>query len=390
MNIHRFKRKIFIFSLLILLVVGCVTHSDSCPKGLEQNEYGECFPPEAASDILGSNRGIDADTKSLPREEYSEFPEKFTWGQRDFFSSSRESLSNEGETWLASGISAFKEQRYLEAADFFENAYLDDENNPELLILHNNALAWEREKRITLAAVVPGDDNPKKSLEILRGVAQSQDEFDRGRQTGDSLLEIVIAKDSTYEDDIVKVAEQIANDDSIRGVVGHNSSSSSRVALPVYAEQQLVMVSPTSTSTFLNGNYFFRTVPSDSATAKKLAEYARDTLGISKVAIFYDDVEESYSKSLKEAFYKSFSSLGGNIVVGDITSKNLTSNFLDVVEKNISLVALFPDVNTTSALIDVAEANNNLPKNLRVQILGGDSLYTDDILSGGRSTIEPI
>ncbi|WP_293140745.1 ABC transporter substrate-binding protein [Okeania sp. SIO3I5] len=93
--------------------------------------------------------------------------------------------------------------------------------------------------------------------------------------------------------------------------MGHNSSGASKAGLAVYDQAGLPMISPTSTSTSLSSKVFVRTVPSDAAAGKKLANYAYNDW-IDNVVIFYNP-KSAYSKSLKETFEKNFNNLGGEV-----------------------------------------------------------------------------
>lgn len=382
--ITRLKTKAIVFSLLLLLLltIGCSRTSSSCPSGWKENFERECFPEEAFN-AYNENYSPPKIPVIQRRKEYSELSAKFSWGQREFFTSSKKNFSRKGKEALASAIDFFNSGDYSSAARAFNESYNEDRNNPETLIFYNNSLAWQEGNRVTLAAVVPGDDDASKSLEILRGVAQAQDAFNTNQKSGGSFLEVIIAKDSKSEEEIATVAEQISTDESVLGVVGHNSSFSSQAALPTYEKNELAMVSPTSTSQYLKSAYFFRTVPSDIETGRALAEYTLNQLGISRVAVFYDDKQESYSKSLKESFTQSFNASGGNVIADDgIKDQDLKSEFKRIVEEqNTRGVLLFPDVTSTSTLIDIARVNDTLSSDMKVQILGGDSLYDDDILS---------
>jgi branched-chain amino acid transport system substrate-binding protein len=71
----------------------------------------------------------------------------------------------------------------------------------------------------------------------------------------------------------------LTKDPSILAVIGHNASNASLEAAPIYQQEKLVMVTPTSFANNLSGfgSYIFRTVPNISLMAAPLAEYAVKT-----------------------------------------------------------------------------------------------------------------
>ncbi|OBQ32026.1 MAG: hypothetical protein AN485_22595, partial [Anabaena sp. MDT14b] len=97
------------------------------------------------------------------------------------------------------GIQAFQQGNYPGATKFFEQAKKANRYDPEVLIYYNNALARQKGSPLTLAVVVSLDKNKTTPVEVLRGVAQAQDQFNQKQQKkglNDRLLEIVIANDS--------------------------------------------------------------------------------------------------------------------------------------------------------------------------------------------------
>ena len=388
------KTKLILF--VSLLVVGCVNwglRSDKkpCPEGHELNSKNVC--------IKSLENGVTP-TPSIqvkPRPDYENLPERFTWGQRILFSSSSSpsfKLSRSGLGALESGKTLYLEGEYFEAARQFGSAYEDNENNPEPLILYNNSLALQKDREpITLVVVVPGDNKPKHAAEILRGVAQAQNRFNANNRGNGNLLEVIIANDGNSDNDIELISETIAKDSSVLGIIGHNSSDSSLIAVDIYQDNNIAMISPTSTSNELSNNdfdVFFRTVPNDNETGKKLAEYAKDQLELSKVMVLYNS-DSPYSRSIKSAFQGRFEEEGGNVTIKDLRRDSVIADFQELVrEGSIQGVVLFPDTNNTSIAIDIAEANAEFSESERVKLLGGDSLYSPDTLSGGDENIEGL
>lgn len=297
------------------------------------------------------------------------------------------------------GIEAFGRGNYDEAARLFDKAVMADRNDPEVLIYYHNALARQQGNPFTLAVVVPAESMADGAAEILRGVAQAQKQFNNAGGLNGRLLEIAIANDNNEPAKSQQIAQQLAEDPAILGVIGHNGSNASKAALTVYEQAGLVMISPTSTSTLLSGDVFFRTVPSDAASGKELAQYTRTTLGLDRVVIFYSP-DSLYSNSLREEFSKQFERLGGKV----LRKIDLSSPTMDA-EKEIprsvfgdlaQAALLFPDTQYTSVALELARANYELitnPRNLEKQglkLLGGDSLYSFTTLSAGGAAVEGL
>ncbi|NES05796.1 MAG: tetratricopeptide repeat protein [Okeania sp. SIO2F4] len=210
----------------------------------------------------------------------------------------------------------FQQNNYSQATDCFQQLIIANRNEPEPLIYYNNSLARKYGNPIIIAVVIPADQDINRSKEVLRGVAQAQNESNENQaknndfSSGTRLLEIVIVNDSNEPKISNKVAQEIVKNRSILGVIGHNSSNASKAALEVYKLENLAIISPTSTSTELKDDVFFRTVFDNSKMSKKLAEYV-GYLPIEKVVIFYNE-PSSFSRTLKDFFYFEFNSLNNS------------------------------------------------------------------------------
>ncbi|HAX76556.1 MAG TPA: branched-chain amino acid ABC transporter substrate-binding protein [Cyanobacteria bacterium UBA11372] len=301
------------------------------------------------------------------------------------------------------GIAAFKQGNYSQAAQFFNLAVADNRNDPELLIYYNNALANQQGYPITLAAVVPVDNQEPIAKEILRGVAQAQNEFNEKGGLNGKLLEIVIANDANTPEQAKQIAQALVKDQSLLGVIGHYSSDATKSALNEYKKAEVAIISPTSTSTFLQGDNFFRTVPSDAAAAQKLAEYARKTLNLNSVVIFYNP-DSRYSDSLREEFTKNFEKLGGSVVRKiDLTESKFdpeTEVAKSLYEDQAQAIVLFPDEQNTDVALKIATANaeqtarlktsSQNPQRQGLKLLGGNALYSQTILNQGEQDLEGL
>ncbi|MBD2481586.1 ABC transporter substrate-binding protein [Planktothrix sp. FACHB-1365] len=291
------------------------------------------------------------------------------------------------------GIKEFKAGNYRQAIKDFEKAVDGDPTSPELQIYFNNAKARHTGNPFVLAVVVPIDSNETSAEEILRGVADAQTQFNDSKGLNNQLLEIMIGNDSNTPAIATTVAQQLANHPNILAVIGHNSSDASKAALVEYEKAGIAMVSPTSTSTELSGNSFFRTLPSDVVSGAKLANYVWKTLILDRVAIFYNP-KSSYSNSLYQVFAQKFQQLGGQVVKTiDINDSEFNAEQEIKAIQNqaqAQAIVLFPNTDTTSRAINVARAVGNEPASQRLTLLGGDALYSPETLTSGSNAVEGL
>ncbi|MFM6750370.1 MAG: ABC transporter substrate-binding protein [Dolichospermum sp.] len=294
------------------------------------------------------------------------------------------------------GIQAFQRENYQQAANLFKQATQANRNDPEVVIYYNNALARQAGSPLTLAVVV-------RSAEwVLRGVAQAQDQFNRNKGLTGRLLEIVIANDNNDPKQAQQIAQQLVKDDSILGVIGHNSSDTTKEALPEYEKAKLAVISPTSTSILLLQNpVFFRVVYSDETAGKALAEYAFNNLNVKRVVVFINP-QSIYSDSIREEFTRHFEKLGGK-VVRNIDMNASSFNAKEEVTKSVyddtaQAAILLPNTQITDIAINIAKEITNKNKQLKTQkvetpelkMLGGDSLYKKTTLERGGKDVEGL
>ncbi|MDB9523851.1 ABC transporter substrate-binding protein [Dolichospermum circinale CS-1225] len=304
------------------------------------------------------------------------------------------------------GIAAFKNGNYQEAAKLFQQAIKANQNDPEVVIYYNNARARQQGSPFILAVVVPIGTNPNDAQEILRGVAQAQNQFNDNKGLNNRFLEIVIANDDNTKS-AQQVAQQLVKDNSILGVIGHHSSDATQKALPEYEKASLAIISPTAASILLKSSVFFRAVYSDQVTGTKLAEYTFNNLKLKRAVIFANP-NSPYSNSIREVFTNRFEKLGGEVVrkpLIDLTDINFDargeiSATVYSRDKFAQAAMLFPDTQSTDTAIKIAteitRRNARLkddPQSGRVKelkMLGGASLYGNETLDKGGNNVEGL
>ena len=298
-------------------------------------------------------------------------------------------LADNASNSKENGIKAIAENNYERAISMLETSLEINRNDPEALIYLNNARIGNGAS-YTIVASVPISSTPNVAKELLRGVAQAQDEINKNGGIAGQPLKIAIADDNNDADTAQQLAETFADDDSILGVIGHFSSSVTLAAAPTYDENNLVLISPTSTSVELSGasDYVFRTVPSDRYAGNALVRYLLQNLQQRKAAVIYTS-ESSYSNSLRNVFKTEALSSGGD-VVAEYDFSQPGFNVAGIVQKarqeGAEAIVLFPSsaypntINNSQAIIQINNGN--------LSILGGDSLYRPDTLeTTGKSSI---
>lgn len=282
---------------------------------------------------------------------------------------------------------AFAYGYYSVAVDRFNSSLKINPNDPEALIYANNALAATRGNEIKIGASVPISGNLNVAKEILRGVAQAQQEINQQGGIEGRLVQIEIANDDNDPEIAKQIATKFIDDPEILAVIGHNSSDASIAAAPLYQKARLVMISPTSVARELSGlgNYIFRTTPSTRVIADTLVNYGVESAGIGKVAICADSQSQA-SQSFKEEFTLTLLDYGGDVTATACDFSDPHFNPSEILSLAVSdgakALLLIPDVNKIHPAIEVARANNR-----RLSLLGNHTMYTFATLQEGQADI---
>ena len=164
-----------------------------------------------------------------------------------------------------------RQKNYEDAVKSFEKAVLANRNDPEVQIYLNNAKARLQGSPLVIATVVPVDNRQASAEEMLRGIADAQTEFNDENGVDGKLVEIAIANDGNDPELSAQIAKEIARKPEVLGVIGHNSSDASKAGLTEYEKEGLVMISPTSSSTSLSGEFFLQNSSFRRSYGKKIS-----------------------------------------------------------------------------------------------------------------------
>lgn len=256
----------------------------------------------------------------------------------------KEALNSESQTQAA--------VLYTKAAKNFAQSLGKEPNNPETRIYFNNALIQaEAPQSRTIAVVVPlkgvPGDSASRGLEILRGIAQAQEEaYQQGFK-----LKILIGDDRNLEGSGKTVARALIHK-NIPAVLGHYASDLTKPTIPIYQSRNLVLISPTSTAESLAkqsnqpNHIFFRTSPSNTSEARALSNFLYSKQQI-KTAVFLSR-NSVYSKTLADGFTRDFQDGGAQAIqmnAFDLSKSdfNVGAAIAQVQKQGATAIAVFPD-----------------------------------------------
>ena len=280
-----------------------------------------------------------------------------------------------------SAVKALASGDYSTAIANLETSLQTNRNDPEALIYLNNARIGDR-KSYSIAVAVPISTNTNSALEILRGAAQAQNEINQQGGIKGTPLKVLVASDDDSPEIASQIASALAQNPDILGVIGHFGSDTTLAASKIYQENQLVAISPTSTSVQLSGvgSNIFRTVPSDRFAASALSRYMLSKLQKQKAVVFFNSAS-SYSKSLKDEFTTAVYGDGGQIVSEFDFAKgnfNAADSLKTANAQGAEVIMLASNSATIDQALQVVQVNAK-----RLPLIAGDGAYTAKTLQIG-------
>jgi len=284
-------------------------------------------------------------------------------------------------------VKAFASGDYQTAAELLAVSLKANPNEPETLIYWNNARAALTGNFVKIATSVPIGGNLDVAQEILRGVAQKQQEINQNGGIDGKLVQVEIANDDNDPELAKQIATKFVKDDKILAVIGHNDSDASVAAAPIYQQGGLVMITPTSSANNLSemGSYIFRATLSTRALADALAGYAVDSARKTNIAICSDSQAE-VSKSFQNEFTWAVYDRGGQIIPTkcDFSAPDFNPSEIpsQMVSDGADALLLAPSVRKVDKAIEVARANQG-----RLTLLGNHSINTYVTLQQGQTQV---
>ena len=190
--------------------------------------------------------------------------------------------------------------------------------------------------RFALIAPLTGN-NAQYGLAYQRAVELlvEQVNAEGGINGGEVVVDIYDDKNDATE--AVTVANSVAEQDDILGVIGSQTSTPSMAMAPLFQNAGIPMVSPNASHTDFAaiGDYIFRTTYMTSATSAAVAdncyEVFKDEVDTIKAGIIY--MQTDWGLAFDEYFTSELESLGGEVLISEPYVVGQTSDFTPLLTK---------------------------------------------------------
>jgi branched-chain amino acid transport system substrate-binding protein len=214
------------------------------------------------------------------------------------------------------------------------------------------------------------------------GVELALAELNAAGGIGGHKIEVVVEDDQSKAEEAATAVQKLVNQDRVVAVLGEVASSRSLAAAPICQAAGVPMISPSSTNpeVTLKGDFIFRACFLDEFQGRVMAQFARDSLGLTNVAIL-KDVKNDYSVGLAQFFGNEFTQRGGTVAAtqayneGDSDFRSQLTALKAARPEAIFVPGYYQEV----ALI----ARQARELGITVPLLGGDGWVSDQLLTIG-------
>lgn len=232
---------------------------------------------------------------------------------------------------------------------------------------------------IYLAMAGPTGGENTSGIEMVQGAQLYLNKLNREGGIGGRKVKLLVFDDRNDSNIAQEKAQEITNSTDALAVLGHLYSSTSITAGEVYKNAGIPAISATATADNVtqDNSWYFRVIFNNSLQASFIANYAEKILEHSSASIIYSD--DSYGKTLKSSFIKTFNNLGGEIkyqwaidVNADdfaLRKKQIISNLLE--GKNGDPGIIFCATHNDDVVDLIAQMRR---KKINYPLIGADSL----------------
>jgi branched-chain amino acid transport system substrate-binding protein len=192
-------------------------------------------------------------------------------------------------------------------------------------------------------------------------------------------IKVIVGDDKADPKEAASVATKFASNKKVAVVIGHFNSSCCLAGKPIYARYGVVEFSYgcTNSEVAKGSPWTFRNVFEDTFQGQSVANYARNALGLERVAVFFDN--DDYGRGLKDSFAAQAEKVGLTIVGQEAYDRES----VDFRAQLTKLRQFRPQAIFISGLYNqgglIASQTRQLGMKW-VQILGADGLASDEYI----------
>lgn len=227
--------------------------------------------------------------------------------------------------------------------------------------------------------------------QLWRGAEQAAEDLNAKGGINGKQIELIKADDACEPKQAVSIANRLVEFENVDAVIGHFCSSSTIPASEVYADADVLMITPASTNPAVTDRGFetiFRTCGRDDQQGLVAANFIHNTLKAKSIAVIHD--KDTYGQGLADATMARLKELGDNIVIYEgLTRGEKDFNALVTKLKQVKADALYfggmhPEAGPL--LRQLREHGSEIP------LISGDGIISQDFVTsaGGPQMVRNV
>src|SRR3989339_778556 len=219
-----------------------------------------------------------------------------------------------------------------------------------------------------------------------KGIQLAIEEINKVGGIKGKILKVITLDDQGKAEEAAQVVTRLITQNKVVALLGEVASSRSLAAAPIAQQNQIPMITPSSTNPKVTeiGDYIFRVCFIDPFQGTVMAKFAIENLAAKKIAVLRD-VKSDYSVGLANFFTETLVKMGGEIVAdvsyqgGDVDFK---AQLTEIKGKNPDAIFV-PGYYTEVCLI----ARQARQLDIAVPLLGGDGWDSSKLSEIGQDSI---
>ncbi len=221
----------------------------------------------------------------------------------------------------------------------------------------------------------------------LVGMKMAAEKINKAGGVNGNKIEIVEADNRGDKQEAATIVQKFISRDKVVAIIGDPTTGITKVAAPICERNKVVLLSAGATGTGVVelGKYIFRDTLLDTVAVPALVDYFTKNLGYNKVAVITSD-NNDYSVGLTQVFKNAVKGKKLEIITEEKIKdgdKDFSAQITNIKAKNPDII-FFSGYYTEGALL-MKEARK---QGLKINLFGGDGLYSPTLISLGGSAIE--
>jgi len=203
-------------------------------------------------------------------------------------------------------------------------------------------------------------------------------------------IQLIIKDDRQDPDTARKAVQELIGENAV-AIIGHMTSSMSKETLPIANKEGIVMISPSSSSSFFEGkdDNFIMLYPSTRIGATLMSRFISENFGLKRMAVIYDLSNKAYTVSWYDDFRSFFEKDKGKIVFSRTFTSGKIDSFFPVVRDLIRSRA--EGVLIIANALDTALICQQIRKiDKKIFIFTSEWAFTADVLRQGGGAMEGV